>query len=214
MAQKKVFRWIMNLIFGVSAKTGGIKKMNNKEFQSGDLIFWYTNDDLFGNLQRLVNQPVGHVAIVYDVVLDEKGNYKVRVVEAMPKGLERNIYDISHMNLAVKRSKKSINIEKMRNTIDDIYTERVLSGNNAYPFDDLADAGTNAILKTLTFGLWQEHRLAPNNPNLFCSEFVAEVYDKYGDKIAIVCNDVIKPTDEYRSEQFYMVRDFDKSKIA
>lgn len=183
--------------------------MKNEELKAGDIMFVYTANDLFGEVQRLVDQPIGHCAILNYLIRDA-GMIKCSVIEETKDGLKQNIYDIASMkNVAVGRYRSTIDHIKMQNVIWSIYTDMVQTGNKEYSYMGLADAAVNAVLEYLTFDAWKKHRLFPGEKKAFCSEFVALCYSKYGLDIAGESDEVVSPTDIYRLKQFEILKGFE-----
>lgn len=183
--------------------------MKNVELQAGDLVFFYTGNSLFDNIQRAVNQPVGHVGVFYDLVKNSKGKLVARIMEEMSEGLVMNEYDIENRDdIAVMRHKIKIDTLKMKWTMWSCYSETYQKVAANYSYVGLVDAAANALLDFATFGLWEKHRLLPGEQQMFCSEFAAFVYERYGLPIKVETNEVITPTDEYRCGDFTLIKSF------
>lgn len=196
--------------------------MKITDIKSGDLVLEY-NPNTLGDVMRLVDMPIAHVGIVYDIARDtgdvpftksgevdqRYGKLKMRVMEANYTGMEMNLYDVDNPNIIIMRYNGEYDEDGLRQAMWKYYSELHQAGKAGYSYKGFIDAGINGLLKYVSFGFWKKKRLLGNDIKAFCSEFVIECIERHiGYKLYKGSyKNVMAPSDFLTDNKFTLLKD-------
>lgn len=179
------------------------------KYKTLDMVLFMTNNDPIGFAQRSIGAFVGHAATIYDNVLDQYGEFRIRVLEETSEGLRMNIYDPEDMRICIRRGNIPFDETIAKQTIMNYWREKRETKNDGYDYVNLANAAGNEIMEVITFGVWEKHNILPSADMDICSESYGRLYNEVVKQEVFKEVQVFSPTDGYKTKQFKTIKEFD-----